>query len=176
MPEAPEINVLVTQLKQILKLPVFRDNKSIYIISDNSTIIIHLMLKGFLSLDKTNYSIANIQLNGITIFVNDSMKLATVTIVKQQLTPDKRPTFLSFCQNHPNMMIKNALMKYKMGIGKYLLKIIMKEFNCDVKCKEMSNEMINKVKLYADDVIKKITSLGGKNTFRDIYGTYGKYC
>ena len=194
MPEAPEINVLVKQLKHILKnfnynnkniIDIFRNNKTINILLNDKKhnlyiITIHLMLRGFLSLVKDKYTIYSLKFyyksHNITLYINDPMRLAKLSYHKY-IKEAKLVSFLEYCYIHPNLMIKMALVGYKMGIGRYLLKEIFGKFkiNKNTKCRNISTAVIKKIYQYANKLILHITKLHGKHTFRDIYGNYGKY-
>lgn len=189
MPEAPEINVLVKQLKHLIvgeehKIyfikDVTRDNKDINIFLSNYTmIVINLRLKGFLSLIKTQYTKYKIDVYGhreLTIYINDTMKLATMRVKKIKEKKHILP-FRDFCGTHPTMSIGNALINYKIGIGKYLLKEIFGYLKMSplVKCKNLTSDKIQLIEETAVSLIKHITKLGGKNTYNDLYGKPGKY-
>lgn len=190
MPEAPELNVLVKELKYILKndsykgstiIKIFRNHKTIYIVLKNDTAItIHLMLKGYLSLEKDSYTIHTLNFAHSTIFINDPMKLAKLRHINNIDITDVKPsveTFIEYCEEHPNTMIKNALIGYGIGIGKYLTREIFGKTNINIstKCKNIPTSTLTKLLKYSLTLIKYITELHGKHSYRDIYGKYGKF-
>lgn len=191
MPEAPEINVLVNQLKDLLKdqiynnekvIDVIRDKKTILIIIENKgTIRIHLMLKGYISLSEDKYTKFKINFSNSTIYINDPINLVTVEINASPFINDDL-NLLYYIKKHPNMMTKTVLIKCKkMGIGRYLLKECLKilkenfKITGETKCKDIDISIIPNIEKSIEELIDKITKAGGKHTFRDLYGTYGTY-
>lgn len=192
MPEAPEINVLVNQLKKILKNSyykkykiknIYRFNKTINILLDNDkTIIIHLMLKGRLSLKKNGFTIHTLEFNNgdssLNLYINDSIKLATVKIINTSKEQEINLSgFINYCQHHPNSSIMRNLQNFNLGVGKYLTKEIFGHLKITPKTKSynFTIEEIKSIYNYTLHLITYITDKGGRNTFTDLYDNYGEY-
>lgn len=202
MIEAPEVNVLITQLKEYLKdsmytdtghkiVDIYRDGKNLAfkLLTKNDKslhMIIHFTLKGHLSLEKNKNTLYTFKFaNDKIVYLNDPIKLAFQDWAIDDDYASYKTPFENCIKDHPNMMLKRVLIRhccYPIGLGVFLTKeligILKHELKMDtnIRCKNLTDEDIQKIRNRAEELITDVTNAGGKHTFTDLYGNNsGKY-
>jgi len=187
MPELPELLHLCSQLQTAIIGKSYENHvvnnvrvvkKEIFIDLDNHTSIkIHLMLTGRLSIYKSNITRHTFSFKKdssiLNIYLNDQRNFAKFDIVKTNIT--QQISMENILLTNRTKMFHRAL-RLLPGIGNYLVSEICGELNVYplTKVENVKLEMSHIIGVI-NRLIHDITLLGGSHKYTDLYDHNGRY-